>query len=82
MLQSHQNIITWQLNESTPVYSPFSLGVNWELSDLMLQFKTINTPDFVEEAFITRTGRNLTLKMGTFLVFMLPISYSFKKFPF
>jgi hypothetical protein len=53
-------------NESTPVYSPFSLGVNWELSDLMLQFKMTNTPDFVEEAFITRTGRNFNFKDGNF----------------
>lgn len=52
--------------ESFQTYSPFSLGVNWELSDLMLQFKMTNTPNFVEEAFITRTRRNFNFKDGNF----------------
>jgi len=52
--------------ESFQTYSPFSLGVNWELSDLMLQFKMTNTPNFVEEAFITRTQRNFNFKDGNF----------------
>lgn len=52
--------------ESIQTYSPFSLGVNWELSDLMLQFKMTNTPNFVEEAFITRTRRNFNFKDGNF----------------
>jgi hypothetical protein len=51
---------------SIATYSPFSLGVNWELSDLMLQFKMTNTPNFVEEAFITRTRRNFNFKDGNF----------------
>jgi hypothetical protein len=51
---------------SIQTYSPFSLGVNWELSDLMLQFKMTNTPNFVEEAFITRTRRNFNFKDGNF----------------
>lgn len=51
---------------SIVAYSPFSLGVNWELSDLMLQFKMTNTPNFVEEAFITRTRRNFNFKDGNF----------------
>ena len=52
--------------ETFQTYSPFSLGVNWELSDLMLQFKMNNTPNFVEEAFITRTRRNFNFKDGNF----------------
>jgi len=52
--------------ESINTFSPFSLGVNWELSDLMLQFKMTNTPNFVEEAFITRTRRNFNFKDGNF----------------
>jgi hypothetical protein len=52
--------------ESITTYSPFSLGVNWELSDLMLQFKMTNTPNFVEEAVIGRTRRNFNFKDGNF----------------
>ena len=52
--------------ESINTYGAFSLGVNWELSDLMLQFKMTNTPNFVEEAFITRTRRNFNFKDGNF----------------
>ena len=63
--------------ESFQTYSPFSLGVNWELSDLMLQFKMTNTPNFVEEAFITRTRRNFNFKDGNFF-FGLHATYFIK----
>ena len=51
---------------SMKTYGPFSLGVNWELSDLLLQFKMTNTPSFVEDVFITKTGRNFNFKDGNF----------------
>lgn len=52
--------------ESIQTYGPFSLGVNWELSDLMLQFKMANTPHFVEDAFITSARRSFSIEDGSF----------------
>ncbi len=45
---------------------PFSLGVNWELSDLMLQFKMTNNGAFVEDTFITKTRNNFNFRDGNF----------------
>lgn len=44
----------------------FSLGANWELSDIMLQFKMTNTPNFVEDSFITQTRKPFNFKDGNF----------------
>ncbi|MEM9680839.1 MAG: DUF5777 family beta-barrel protein [Bacteroidota bacterium] len=52
--------------DNPDTYGPFSLGVNWELSDLMLQFKMTNNGNFVEDAFITRTRRNFNFRDGNF----------------
>jgi len=48
--------------ESTTTYGPFSLGVNWELSDVMLQFMLTNAVNKVEDAFITDTRNNFNFK--------------------
>ena len=52
--------------DNIETYGPFSLGVNWELSDLMLQFKMTNNGSFVEDTFITKTRRNFNFKDGNF----------------
>ncbi|WP_299364134.1 DUF5777 family beta-barrel protein [Winogradskyella sp.] len=52
--------------DSPDTYGPFSLGVNWELSDLMLQFKMTNNGAFVEDTFITRTQNNFNFRDGNF----------------
>ena len=52
--------------ESVETFGVFSLGVNWELSDLLLQFKMTNTGNFVEDAFITQTRRNFNFRDGNF----------------
>ena len=48
--------------ESVTTYGPFSLGVNWELSDVMLQFMLTNAVNKVEDAFITDTRNNFNFK--------------------
>ncbi len=48
-------------------YDAFSLGVNWELSDVMLQFQLTNTRAMVEDAFITQTPNNFNFKDGNFV---------------
>lgn len=47
---------------SFDTYGPFSLGVNWELSDVMLQFMLTNAVSMVEDGFITQTRNNFNFK--------------------
>ena len=70
-LKGHASIFSeyfYVANElnSVETFGVFSLGVNWELSDLLLQFKMTNTGNFVEDAFITQTRRNFNFKDGNF----------------
>lgn len=53
--------------ESRNTYDAFALGVNWELSDVMLQFQMTNTRSLVEDTFITQTPNNFNLKDGNFI---------------
>ncbi len=53
--------------ESSDTHNAFSLGVNWELSDVMLQFRMTNTRNLVEDAFITQTPNNFNLQDGNFV---------------
>lgn len=58
----------YTLNPITSVdnYNPFMVGVNWELSHLLLQFKMTNTRHFVEDAFITQTQNKFNFNDGNF----------------
>ncbi|MBQ4819418.1 DUF5777 family beta-barrel protein [Aquimarina sp. MMG016] len=53
--------------KSIETYDAFSLGVNWEMSDLMLQFMMTNTRGMVEDAFILQTPNNFNLNDGNFI---------------
>ncbi|NJB70151.1 hypothetical protein GGR42_000613 [Saonia flava] len=48
--------------ESVDTYGPFSLGVNWEVGDLMLQFMLTNTRNMVEDTFIVQTPNNFNFR--------------------
>lgn len=52
--------------KSLDTYGAFALGVNWELSDLMLQFHMTNAWNMVEDAFILQTPNNFSLQDGNF----------------
>ncbi|WP_255452616.1 DUF5777 family beta-barrel protein [Aquimarina sp. RZ0] len=52
--------------ESIDTYGAFVLGVNWEVSKLLLQFKMTNNQIFTEDAFITQTGQNFNFRDGNF----------------
>jgi hypothetical protein len=54
----------WLVNpvESPSTYGPFSIGVNWEIGDVMLQFMLTNAVNMVEEAFITGTRNNFNFR--------------------
>ena len=66
---SHVSVVSEYYYVTNPLKSlnpsaAFSLGANWELSDLMLQFKLTNTGHFVEDTFITQTRRNFNFRDG------------------
>lgn len=52
--------------KSLDTYGAFVLGVNWEVSDLLLQFKMTNNQIFNEDAFITQTSRNFNFRDENF----------------
>lgn len=54
----------WQLNklESFTTFNAFSMGVNWEIGDVILQFILTNAQNFVEDTFITQTRFNFNFK--------------------
>ncbi|MFT7442522.1 MAG: hypothetical protein ACI9Q3_000896 [Maribacter sp.] len=52
--------------ESEETYNVFMVGVNWELSHLLLQFQVTNARSFVEDTFITQTKNNFNAKDGNF----------------
>ncbi|WP_298897548.1 DUF5777 family beta-barrel protein [uncultured Psychroserpens sp.] len=52
--------------KSIETFGAFSLGANWEVSDLLLQFKMTNNQIFTEDAFITQTAQNFNFRDGNF----------------
>ncbi|MFD0861572.1 DUF5777 family beta-barrel protein [Sungkyunkwania multivorans] len=61
---------------SVDTYGAFSLGVNWELSDVMLQFMLTNAQSMVEDAFIVDTRNNFNFKAPN-LNFGFHFTYTF-----
>lgn len=43
-------------------FRPFLVGLNWEVSDLMLQFHLTNARTFTEESYISQTRNNFNFK--------------------
>ena len=52
--------------ESSTTFDAFSLGVNWELTDLMLQFYMTNSHNVADDVFITQTRNNFNTRDGNF----------------
>ena len=52
--------------ESRKTYGAFVLVANWEVSKLLLQFKMINNPIFLEDTFIVQTFNNFNFDEGNF----------------
>ncbi len=52
--------------KTTQTYNPFMIGVNWELSYILLQFQMTNARTFTEDTFITQTRNNFNAKDGNF----------------
>lgn len=49
---------------SLTTFDAFAIGVNWELTDLMLQFHLTNAVSIAEDAFITQTRNNFNTRDG------------------
>lgn len=67
----HASIVSEYFYVANPIksidtFNVFMVGVNWELSDLMLQFQITNARNFVEDTFITQTTNNFNAKDGNF----------------
>ncbi len=52
--------------KTVQTFNAFALGVNWELSDVLLQFSMTNTKSAVENVFITKTPNNFSFNDGNF----------------
>jgi len=70
-LGNHVSVVSeyyYVLNPITSVntYDAFALGVNWEMSDVILQFSMTNARNMVEDSFITQTRNNFNFKDGNF----------------
>lgn len=67
----HASIVSeyyWVANplKSIDTYNTFVVGVNWELSHLMLQFHITNARNYAEDTWITRTTNNFNFEDGNF----------------
>ena len=68
-VSNHVSIVSEYYYVANPVdfvdtYGPFSLGANWEVSDLLLQFKLTNARNLVEDKFIIKTENNFNFRDG------------------
>ena len=68
---SHASIVSEYFYVANPLksvqtYNAFMVGVNWELSHLLLQFQLTNARNFVEDTFISQTKNNFNAKDGNF----------------
>ncbi len=68
-VSNHVSIVSEYYYVANPVdfvdtYGAFSLGANWEVSDILLQFKLTNARNFVEDKFIIKTENNFNFKDG------------------
>lgn len=65
---------------SITTFDAFAIGINWELTDLMLQFHLTNTPNMAVDSFITQTRSNFNTRDGNlFFGFNATFILHFKK---
>jgi hypothetical protein len=66
-ISGHASIVSEYYYVTNPLksvtsFAPFMVGVNWELSHLMLQFHVTNARNYAEDTFITQTTHNFNFK--------------------
>lgn len=66
-IAAHTSIVSEYFYVANPVksvntFNSFLIGLNWEVSDLMLQFHLTNARNFAEDTFITQTTNNFNFK--------------------
>ncbi|MEN1785579.1 MAG: DUF5777 family beta-barrel protein [Bacteroidota bacterium] len=78
-LSNHLSLVSeyyWIANElaSRNTFGAFVVGTNWELGDIILQFKLTNARNFAEDTFITQTPVNFNTRRGN-LSFGFHVNY-------
>ncbi|MEP0265847.1 DUF5777 family beta-barrel protein [Dokdonia sp.] len=68
-VSNHLSIVSEYYYVANPVdfidtFGAFALGANWEVSDLLLQFKLTNARNVVEDKFIIKTENNFNFRNG------------------
>ena len=68
-LNAHVALVTERYFMTNPLklletYNPFMIGVNWELSHLLLQFHLTNARNFAEDLFVSKTTNNFNFHDG------------------
>ena len=63
----HASVVSEYFYVANPIkfiqtYNAFMVGVNWELSHLLLQFHVTNARNYAEDTFITQTKHNFNFK--------------------
>lgn len=66
-ITKHASIVSEYFYVANPLksintFNSFLVGVNWEVSDLMLQFHLTNARNYAEDTFITQTTHNFNFK--------------------
>ena len=66
-ISNHTSFVSEYYYVANPItmvntYNAFMVGLNWEVSDLMLQFQLTNARNFAEATFITETTNNFNFK--------------------
>ena len=64
---AHTSVVSEYFYVANPVksidtFNSFLIGINWEVSDLMLQFHLTNARNFAEDTFMTQTTNNFNFK--------------------
>ncbi|MFK8061250.1 MAG: DUF5777 family beta-barrel protein [Polaribacter sp.] len=66
-ITNHTSIVSEYIYVANPLksmntFNTFMVGLNWEVSDLMLQFHVTNARSYAEDTFITQTTNNFNFK--------------------
>ncbi len=70
-ISNHAALVTEYYHITNPLksvktFNNFLVGINWEMSHLLLQFHMTNARNFAEDTFITQTTNNFNAKDGNF----------------
>jgi len=70
-INNHTSVVSEYMYVVNPIksvetFNTFLVGINWEVSDLMLQFQMSNSHNFAEDTYIIQTRNNFNFKDPNF----------------